>query len=388
MVEAILKQLAPQSSVAVVTMTGTCCPVTLAHIQLFIEARRLLLDGFGFDTVVGGLSLNPDSRVGKKLATKGLDYIKFGDRRRLVQLAIQEHAWLQFNDQREGHFAGALREVWPQLIITHYMLNGADDVVKYRKWRWEQPQLVMCRPGSTKELLQALHRYNVDTTSGNFIVGPELEDISSTHVRDALVRGDRRQLLRMLHPDVARWCWDHGPYRPVSGKAWDRPEDAGVGDTLPPEVPRIRVVRRTDGSGVTETLLRSVATSERSNAVWIHGRPSVRNGCFVEELRQDNGFSWVRTLEHFSKSPVVEGFVNSSYLHDDCPATVLSDDATSSTMLRKIATPVRSEAVWVDSRKAVRNGETVQMLFCQADFTWVQTSDGTEGFLKTGYLKG
>merc|ERR1712008_89306 len=118
----------------------------------------------------------------------------------------------------------------------------------------------------------------------------------------------------------------------------------------------------------------------------IEGRPSVRDGCLVEELRQDSGFSWVRTLEYFSELPLVEGFLNSNYLHDDCPAAVLRTDGTRTTLLRKIATHQRCEAVWVDSRKVVRNDEVVQMLFRQADFTWVQTSDGVEGFLKTEYL--
>jgi len=291
------------------------------------------------------------------------------------------------------------------------MSNKADDVLKYRKWRWEQPQVGMCRPGCTNELHQALVNAKVNLTSGIFIVGPELEDISSTHVRDVLIRGDRQQLLRMLHPDVANWCWDHGPYRPTSREPtsrepWGNPRDADVrgvppskkprmdnthdadvGDVPSLRAPRIRVVRRTDGNGVVETLLRSVATPERCDAVWIEGRPSVRDGCFVEELLQDSGFSWVRTFEHFSKLPPVEGFVNSSYLHDDCPATIMRSDGTRTTLLRKIATHQRCDSVWVYSRKVVRNGEIVQMMSCQGDFTWVQTSDGIEGFLKTEYLK-
>lgn len=288
MARTVLDELAHRSRFAVVTMTGTCCPITLAHVQLFIEARRLLLNEFGFDAVVGGLSLNSDTHVSNKLAAKGLDYIRLGDRKRLAKLAMQEHDWLQLNEQSEKRFAKSLQDGQPQLIMTHYRLNGADDVIKYRKWHLKHPQIVICRPGSTQKLRQALHDAKVDTTSGIFVVGPELEDISSSHVRDALLHGERHKLLSMLHPDVASWCWDHGPYRP---------------------------------------------------------RGMLKN------------------------------------------ATVLRSGGTKKTLLRKIATHRRIEAAWVESRKVVRNGETVKMLFQEADFTWVQTSDGIGGFLKTKYLK-
>merc|ERR1712050_257152 len=46
----------------------------------------------------------------------------------------------------------------------------------------------------------------------NCILGPELPDISSTAVREALGRLDMEALESMLHPSVAQWCLDNGVY--------------------------------------------------------------------------------------------------------------------------------------------------------------------------------
>merc|ERR1740139_283123 len=78
----------------------------------------------------------------------------------------------------------------------------------------------MCRPGSTEHLQSELAKARINTSDGTFIVGPELEDGSSTEVRTPLVQGDQASLMQMLHPDVARWCWKEGPYRPPADANW------------------------------------------------------------------------------------------------------------------------------------------------------------------------
>ena len=75
-----LSASAPESLVAVVTMTGTCCPVTTGHIQGFKEARGIILDESPkvkrpanlehFDAVIGLLAINPDDATEKKLKEK------------------------------------------------------------------------------------------------------------------------------------------------------------------------------------------------------------------------------------------------------------------------------------------------------------------------------
>jgi len=230
MTQAALEQLSYGSRVAVVTMTGTCCPITLAHIQAFVESRRLLLS-HGYDAVLGGLSLNGDSYVSNKLGEKGLPSISKRDRSYLVKLAMQEHPWLQYNsndwyskngESGEAAFCTWHQQTLPQLQFVHYWLNGADDVLRRQKWKWKGVrQIVMCRPGATADLLSQLRKAGIDENDGTFIVGPELADISSTEVRNALANGDKNLLLQLVHPAVAHWCWDKGPYRPPLGSAWE-----------------------------------------------------------------------------------------------------------------------------------------------------------------------
>lgn len=210
--------------VAVVTMTGTCCPVTLAHIQAFVEARRLLLSR-DYQAVLGALSLNGDGYVTKKLSEKGLPSISMKDRRYLVQVATEEHEWLVYNSmsnhKNEDAICKFYQSRWPHLHFDHYLLNGADDVIRRKKWTWKNVrQIVMCRPGVTEELMTLLQNAGIDAASNNFIVGPELPDISSTEVRNVLVKGDKHRLLELVHPSVGQWCWERGPYRPPNNVKW------------------------------------------------------------------------------------------------------------------------------------------------------------------------
>ena len=72
--DAALAALPSQSTVAVVTMRGSLCPVTLGHVRCFEEARGLFLGGTtpagGYDYCCGFMSLNGDSHLRGKFAGK------------------------------------------------------------------------------------------------------------------------------------------------------------------------------------------------------------------------------------------------------------------------------------------------------------------------------
>merc|ERR1719350_2370523 len=70
----------------------------------------------------------------------------------------------------------------------------------------------MGRPGYTEQVQEGMVKAGVDPDRGYFILGPELPDISSTAVREALVTGDRKALEDLLHPKVAEWCIEHGAF--------------------------------------------------------------------------------------------------------------------------------------------------------------------------------
>lgn len=223
--QGVLDAIPEGGSVAVVTMTGSCCPVTLAHIQCFIESRRILLGEAQrpkrlekFDEVLGFLAINPDSHVQRKMQEKGLRHIPYGARAMLIGLATDDLPWMCLNPSREMHTVQEVQRRRPDVWVTRFSLNGADDVLKYEKWRGcgrNKRSITMGRPGETEKLLGKIRKAGIDPEQGWFIVGPELPDVSSTAVRKALAAADIETLHTMLHPHVAEWCLTESPYRPA-----------------------------------------------------------------------------------------------------------------------------------------------------------------------------
>ena len=158
----LLDPLPTGTSVAVVMLRGSLCPVTIAHVQGFIEARRLLLGEEGmsrpaklepFKAVLGFISLNSDEHVSKKLAEKRQASMSYSKRLELVKLAVAEHMWMGVD-------------------LT---MNGADDVLKYRKWTQACPEyrlLTLGRRGDTEAVIKAAASAGIDLDAGNFIMGP------------------------------------------------------------------------------------------------------------------------------------------------------------------------------------------------------------------------
>ena len=217
-----LAEVEPKQSVGVVTLLGSLCPVTRGHMQAFIEARRILLGEAGvtrpallepFGAVLGLISLNGSSYVDRKLAQKGEASLSAEKRLALVKMAAEELPWLSWESCREGETVGLLRQTHPHLKFVHFIMNGADDVVRYRKYRVgpQHRMIVLGRPGYTAKALAGARRVDID--AGNFVMGPELPDISSSAAREALARGDRARAAALLHPAVLEWCEEHGPWR-------------------------------------------------------------------------------------------------------------------------------------------------------------------------------
>jgi ADP-ribosylglycohydrolase len=214
-----LAALPAHANVAVVTMRGSLCPITLGHVRCFEEARQLLL-GLGgslpagvepFAHTVGFLSLNPDHHLRAKFAGKrGKKPLGLADREMLVRVATAEMAWLELSTCKQtSRDVARLRQQFPQLNFDHFDMNGADDVVKYSKWTRAGPShkmITMGRPGSTLALLRGMARVGIAATgSADFLLGPELPDVSSTKLRAASQRGDQYELLTLCHPKVAEW---------------------------------------------------------------------------------------------------------------------------------------------------------------------------------------
>jgi len=220
----LLQMFPDGGNVAVLSMSASLCPVTLGHIQAFIEARKLLLASFAtnsrpsglepFVEVFGLLTANPDRFVVPKMELKGEPHIPLKDRCALASIAVAEIPWL--HSTLECGFVISLRRQFPKYRFFNFSLNGADDVLKYEKWKMctaASRFITMGRPGSTKKVLEGATAAGIDLSVGHFVMGPELPDISSTAVRVALRKGATKELQRLLHPAVMKWCLQHGPYQ-------------------------------------------------------------------------------------------------------------------------------------------------------------------------------
>lgn len=163
-----------------------------------------------FNACIGLISLNGDGHVAAKLGVKAKDcrLVCKLQRIALVDMAIADKAWLQVCSGYHSTQLDELRRQWPFLVFCHFEMNGADDVVKYRKWRDKthsgERLITMGRKGSMQLLEQGMRESGVEEDE-SFILGPVLPEVSSTDARAASRRGDRSALLELLHPDVADW---------------------------------------------------------------------------------------------------------------------------------------------------------------------------------------
>lgn len=200
-----LPLLPPGSRVAVVTMLGTLCPVTKGHIEMFTEAKNLLITRQpAFASCVGFISLNDGAYVDTKLKAKGDEPLSKTQRRTLVDMAILEIKWLRSCGGRHETELEAMRRQYPTLVFEHYEMNGADDVVRYRKWQEAlfaqetgKRYITMGRHGSMEALHQGMHEDGI-SESEYFLLGPEIAIISSSDARAACKQGDLEALQKML----------------------------------------------------------------------------------------------------------------------------------------------------------------------------------------------
>merc|ERR1719356_1138041 len=255
--EALLVQVPPGSRVAVVSMLGSLCPVTLAHVHAFDEARGLLLADSGaaverppqleaFAECVGLVRLNPDSYVAQKTAKKGQSTICIEDRAQLVRLATAGRPWLLYDESGRGAARASaqglslLRSRFPKLRFVEFDMNGADDVARYRKWIGAGPKhrmITMGRPGFTERVRAGIASAGV--APQHCLLGPELPDISSTAARDASAAGDAKALLQLLHPAAAEYLLQRDGWPGLAETDAEESRGTPAGSSAaPPQAPK------------------------------------------------------------------------------------------------------------------------------------------------------
>jgi hypothetical protein len=166
------------------------------------------------------ISVNPDYYVESKMQKIGEVAISEKNRRMLVDLAVEDIAWI--SSLRNAWAALAeLKASFSNLKFIHYEVDGADVALKNHTWRRcsEHSRRVAmgraCADGEanpTQQIIALAQQDGIDIAAGHFIIGPELPDISSSRARAALRAGDLAALRGMLHPRVLDWNLTAGPY--------------------------------------------------------------------------------------------------------------------------------------------------------------------------------
>lgn len=224
--ESTLAALPAGSRVALLDFLGSLCPITTCHVRCLVEARRILTgealpvnaDGAlqPYAACLGAVSVNSTAHVRSKLLRAGEEALSERDRLHLCQLATaSEASWIRVGTSADT-WAKALAAAFPALRFVVWALNGADDVVRYRKWEWATPArpfITMGRDGHTGPIIKAIRRKREQLASDVFVLGPDLPGVSATEARSALRLADDAMLKTFLHLDVTAWLQRYGPYR-------------------------------------------------------------------------------------------------------------------------------------------------------------------------------
>jgi len=273
-------------------------------------------------------------------------------------------------------------------------MNGADDVIKYSKYRsasYKNKMIVMCRPGSTTQLLDKMAEFGMPPEgTAHFLVGPELPDISSSLAREASRAGDRVALLKLLHPAVAEWMLDRDGHG--SAAEPDEAADAATGDFTPSPPtrsatnyqPQMAIVRVEGDGGVA-----LLSEPPQAGGVDEAGDPELEIGIvcrneLVEILHTKGDFCYVVT------DSALEGYMEATNLvrRAEQGMWVRRTDGHVKTSLRKTPTPSRDPENMVPQSTVV-NGEFVVVVHYDQGFCYVQASRGgseVRGYLQTAYL--
>jgi len=237
----LLDDLECGQSVGVVTLSGALSPVHRMHAECLRRAIDLVRPRHA--TVVGFLAPSSESYVNSKLGPGAA--LPLERRVHCCTLVAEESADLGVCPRGEASSrrvckttVGHLQEAYPHLTFRGYEVAGADYALKAHLWRRaSESEGIVCfgRAGHSEDLQEALARECGPRGNPDFILGPILEDISSTQVRQLLApagpasecAAERRlQLEKMLHPSVLRCLVADG-----AGAC----SDAGVATSAPPE---------------------------------------------------------------------------------------------------------------------------------------------------------
>ncbi|KAH3766496.1 hypothetical protein Pelo_1661 [Pelomyxa schiedti] len=213
----------------VLMSSGSFAPVHRMHLEMFARAKDFIESSDSMTKVVGGfLCPSSDQYVASKL---GNDFINLPARNSMCQIAASQSTWIDVCPW--GYASGGktrdliekqLARDFPGQNITVREMHGADVVLRCSAWaRPHCSWVVLGRPSHTQELENILkssfhHCLPVQKNNGITLIPGDLQDISSTAVRNAAREGNLELLNQSLPPGVAEFMMEN--VVPVwSGKA-------------------------------------------------------------------------------------------------------------------------------------------------------------------------
>lgn len=185
---------------------------------MFEAAKRKLESWFGFIVLAGFISPSHDEYVSRKLSRRHSPPIKAEHRLEMCSIAVQDSNWISVSswESKQKSFLD-----FPQIALEHkelldghfgrnkiqlMFLCGADlsDGRGLRVGGETIPVVAVGRKGFTERVKS---KANKRERQQFFLVESELEDFSSTKVREALFARDRPTVERLCGSKVAEYVF-------------------------------------------------------------------------------------------------------------------------------------------------------------------------------------
>ncbi|KAH3742742.1 hypothetical protein Pelo_15861 [Pelomyxa schiedti] len=187
---------------------GAFAPFHKMHYAMFVMGKEELEKRA--QVVVGGfISPSSDRYVHGKL---GADFIPLNHRCAICDIYAAETNWITTipwgwpNGYQTGQVVEQLLSAeFPEFNFHVRLMYGADFIAKYDAWEDDIDYVVPGRPGYTEAVAENIKR----RPCCGIILLPELEDISSTLIRQAMHDNDVASLSRFLHPQAVTYLLEH-----------------------------------------------------------------------------------------------------------------------------------------------------------------------------------
>lgn len=171
-----------------ILLSGSFNPIHSGHVDLMIKAREHL-EKIGYKVKVGYIVPSSESYVKYKLREWAM---KLEHRVKMTELAIQGHPWMKTSDLGIASGYHVAKILSKKERLKFFEIGGADFAIRFKLWKTTRNFICFGRKGDTDKIKAQIER----GVSNNFIfIENEIEDISSTKIRELLSGTDKEKIL-------------------------------------------------------------------------------------------------------------------------------------------------------------------------------------------------